>query len=304
MVKNIKQRRDAEQHTFRLMILPAMVLVTIFCYLPMVGIVIAFQDFNVAAGFFGEQTWCGWDNFKFLLNLPDFWPAVANTVYMSVFKIVLGQLVAIVVAILLNEITSPKFKKFCQTAMYLPYFLSWVVLSGIFSDMLSPSSGIVNTVLGALGIEPIYFLGDKTWFPITMILTDVWKGFGFGTIVYLAAITSVPAELHEAATMDGASRFQRILHVTLPGMKNIIVLMALLNLGSILSANFDQIFNMYSPQVYETGDVLDTLIYRLGLENMQFGVSTAASLIKSAVSSLLIALGYYGAYKFADYRIF
>ncbi len=286
------------------MMLPAVLLVTVFCYLPMVGIIIAFQDFNVAAGFFGEQTWSGWENFKFLFNLPDFWPAVVNTVYMAVFKIVLGQLAAIVVAILLNEVLSPKFKKFCQTAMYLPYFLSWVVLSGIFSDMLSPSSGIVNNILGALGIEPIYFLGDKTWFPITMIITDVWKGFGFGTIVYLAAITGIPSELHEAATVDGAGRMQRIWHVTLPGMKNIIVLMALLNLGSILSANFDQIFNMYSPQVYETGDVLDTLIYRLGLENMQFGVSTAASLIKSAVSSLLIATGYWCAYKFADYRIF
>ncbi len=296
--------RKKENRTFRLMLLPAVILTAIFCYVPMCGIIIAFQDFNVAAGFFGEQTWCGLENFRFLFGLPDFWQVVGNTVFMSVFKIVIGQLMAIVVAILLSEIRSARFKKFSQTAIYLPYFLSWVVLAGIFSDMLSPSNGIINRILNGIGLESIYFLGDKTWFPITMIITDVWKGFGYGTIVYLAAITNIPTDLYESATVDGASRWQKIWHITLPGMRMIIVLMALLNLGGILSANFDQIFNMYSPQVYATGDVLDTLIYRLGLVNLQFGVSTAASLIKSGVSTVLIATGYYLAYKLADYRIF
>ncbi len=296
--------RKKENWTFRLMLLPAVILTAVFCYVPMCGILIAFQDFNVAAGFFGEQTWCGLENFKFLFGLPDFWQVVGNTVFMSVFKIVIGQLMAIVVAIMLSEIRSAKFKKFSQTAIYLPYFLSWVVLAGIFSDMLSPSNGIINRILNGIGLESIYFLGDKTWFPITMIITDVWKGFGYGTIVYLAAITNIPTDLYESATVDGASRWQKIWHITLPGMRMIIVLMALLNLGGILSANFDQIFNMYSPQVYATGDVLDTLIYRLGLVNLQFGVSTAASLIKSGVSTVLIATGYYLAYKIADYRIF
>lgn len=296
--------RKKENWTFRLMLLPAVILTAVFCYVPMCGITIAFQDFNVASGFFGEQAWCGLENFQFLFGLPDFWQVVGNTVFMSVFKIVIGQLMAIVVAILLSEIKSAKFKKFSQTAIYLPYFLSWVVLAGIFSDMLSPSNGIINRILNGIGLESIYFLGDKTWFPITMIITDVWKGFGYGTIVYLAAITNISTDLYESATVDGASRWQKIWHITLPGMRMIIVLMALLNLGGILSANFDQIFNMYSPQVYATGDVLDTLIYRLGLVNLQFGVSTAASLIKSGVSTVLIAAGYYLAYKIADYRIF
>ncbi|MBQ2922873.1 MAG: sugar ABC transporter permease [Tyzzerella sp.] len=301
---NKKKKKKRENRTFHLMLLPAVIFTAIFCYLPMCGVVIAFQDFNVAAGFFGEQIWIGWENFKFLFGLPDFWQVVFNTVYMSVFKIVIGQVVAIIVAILLSEIKSVKFKKFSQTAIYLPYFLSWVVLAGIFADMLSPSNGIVNVLLTKLGLEPIYFLGDKTWFPITMIITDVWKGFGYGTIVYLAAITNIPSDLYESASIDGASRWQKIWHITLPGMRMIIVLMALLNLGGILGANFDQIFNMYSPQVYATGDVLDTLIYRLGLVNLQFGVSTAAGLVKSGVSMFLISTGYYLAYKFADYKIF
>ena len=289
---------------FHLMLLPAVILTAIFAYVPMVGVIITFQDYNVAAGFFGRQKWCGLDNFKFLFEMPDFWNVVYNTVYMAVLKMIASPIVAITVAILLNEIKSTKYKKFIQTAIYLPYFLSWVVLAGIFRDMLSPSDGIVNRIITNMGFESIYFLGDKTWFPIVMVITDVWKGFGYGSVIYLAAITNIPTELYESATVDGASRWQKIWHITLPGIKMMIALMLLLSLGGILGANFDQIFNMYSPQVYATGDVLDTMIYRLGLENMQFDIATAAGLMKSLVSTVLISTGYYLAYKFADYKIF
>jgi len=299
-----KRKPFYQNRTLHLMLIPALVFTVIFCYLPMGGLVIAFQDFNPAAGFFGNQEWCGLENFKFLFNIPDIWQIVFNTIYMAASKIVFGQLLAIIVSLLLNEIACKKFKAVTQTAVYLPYFISWIVLSGIFIDILSPSTGLVNGLITSLGLDPVYFLGDKAWFPVTMIATDCWKGFGFGTVIYMAAISNIPQELYESATVDGASRLQKIWHVTLPGIRMIIVLIALLNLGSILSANFDQIYNMYSPQVYETGDVLDTLIFRLGLVNMQYGVSTAAGLLKSGVSSFLISVTYYLAYKFADYRIF
>ena len=304
MLSERQQKSGRKNRTLHLMLLPAVILTIIFCYLPMGGLVIAFQDFDPAVGFWGEQTWCGLDNFRFLLNMPDIWQVTFNTLYMAVCKIIFGQLLAIVMSILLNELTCQTFKRLSQTAIYLPYFISWVVLSGIFIDILSPSTGLINQCLKFFGLEPIYFLGDKTWFPITMIITDCWKGFGFGTVIYMATIANIPQDLYEVATVDGASRWQKIWHITLAGMKMIIVLIALLNLGTIFSANFDQIFNMYSPQVYQTGDVLDTLIYRMGLEDMQFGISTAAGFLKSAVSGLLISATYYLAYKFADYRIF
>lgn len=297
-------------HKFRqniplhLMLLPATILTLIFCYLPLYGLRIAFQNFNVSMGFFGQQEWVGFDNFVYLFTLPDFWKVTLNTIYIATTKLILGQVAAIIVALLLNEVTNTKFKRLSQTAIYLPHFISWVILAGIFTDILSPSSGILNEVIKFFGGKPIYFLGDKFWFPITMILSDVWKSFGFGTILYLAAITNIPQELYEVATVDGASKMQKTWHITLPGMKMIIILLALLNLGNILNAGFDQIFNLYSPQVYETGDILDTLIYRLGLVDVQFGVSTAAGLVKSLVSAGLISTAYFTAYKVADYRIF
>lgn len=286
------------------MLIPGIILALVFCYIPLVGLRISFQDFNPAAGFFGNQDWCGWDNFKFIFTLPDIWQVTFNTLYIAVLKIVLGQLLALFASLMLNEVRSQGYKRVAQTAIYLPYFISWVVLSGILIDILSPSTGIIGNLFQSLGLKPIYFLGDKVWFPITMIVSDCWKGFGFGTVIYLAAISNIPVELYEVATVDGASRWQKIWYITLPGMKMIIVLIALLNLGSVLSAGFDQIYNLYSPQVYETGDVLDTLIYRIGLVDMQFGPSTAAGLIKSGVTAVLISGTYYLAYKFADYRIF
>ena len=220
------------------------------------------------------------------------------------FKIILGLIVPISVAILLNEVRSNKFRRTVQTAIYLPYFLSWVVLGGVMIDILSPSSGIVNQALGFLGIKPIFFLGSNKWFQPTIVMTDIWKGFGFGTVVYLAAITGIDPSLYEAATMDGAGRFQKMWHVTLPGIRMIVVLMCVLSLGNVLNAGFDQILNLYSPQVYETGDIIDTFIYRIGLIDAQFGPATAMGLFKSAVSCLFISVSYHVAYKFFDYRIF
>ncbi|MBQ7655225.1 MAG: sugar ABC transporter permease [Clostridia bacterium] len=289
---------------FHLMLLPAVVLVFIYMYIPLGGLIIAFQKFIPAKGLFGDQKWVGWDNFIYLYHLPGAISALQNTIIIAFWKIILHLIIPITVSILLNEIRSSAFRRTAQTLIYLPHFLSWIIMGGILIDILSPSGGIVNKLLGLFGVEPIFFLGSNDYFRFTLIFTDVWKEFGFNTIVYLAAITNIDPNQYEAATIDGANRFQRMLYVTLPNMRMIIVLMMVLSLGNVLNAGFDQVFNLYSKQVYATGDILDTFIYRIGLIDAQFGVATAMGMFKSVVSTLFISISYYCAYRFADYRIF
>jgi len=270
----------------------------------MVGVIIAFQRFIPAKGLFGHQEWVGLDNFRYMLALPDTYKILRNTVFIAGMKIIVGLIIPIIFALLLNEVRKEWFKRSVQTMIYLPHFLSWVIFGGILIDILSPSEGIVNKILELVGIGPIYFLGDPKWFPYTMVITDLWKNFGFSTIVYLAALTNISPTLYEAAEIDGANHWQQTWHVTLPGMRPIIVLLATLSIGNILNAGFEQIFNLYSPQVYETGDIIDTFVYRVGLIQAQYGLATAVGLLKSVVSFGLIGLSYYLAYRFADYRIF
>lgn len=299
MLEKIKR-----QLPLHVMIIPGLILIILFSYVPMAGVVIAFQKFIPAKGLFGDQQWIGLDNFKYVMQLPSFKRVLWNTLYISSLKLIFGLLVPITFAVLLNELRQAALKRVVQTTIYLPYFLSWVVLGGILIDILSPSTGIVNGVLGMFGLPKIFFLGDNTWFPITLIASDVWKTFGYGTIVYLAAITGIDPGLYEAATIDGGNRWHKIWHITLPGMRMVIVLLCVLSLGQLLNAGFDQVFNLYSPPVYESGDILDTFVYRLGLLDAQFGVATAVGLFKSVVSFILISSAYLFAYRFAKYRIF
>jgi putative aldouronate transport system permease protein len=241
---------------------------------------------------------------RVVMHLPSFTQVLLNTLLIASFKLILGLLVPIVFAILLNEVKNAVLKRTVQTTIYLPYFLSWVVLGGILVDILSPSGGIVNGLLTSFGFPKIFFLGDNDWFPATLIGSDVWKNFGYGTIVYLAAITGIDPGLYEAATIDGANRWRKIWHITLPGMRMVIVLLSVLSLGQLLNAGFDQVFNLYSPQVYESGDILDTFVYRIGLLDAQYGVATAVGFFKSIVSLILISASYFFAYYFARYRIF
>lgn len=296
-----KWRRELPLHV---MILPGLILIVLFSYIPMAGITIAFQRFIPAKGLFGDQQWVGFDNFEYVMSLPNFTQVLWNTLFISSFKLILGLIVPIVFAVLLNELKNNVIKRSVQTAIYLPYFLSWVVLGGILIDILSPSGGIVNGFLGLLGIPKIFFLGDNEWFPFTLIASDVWKNFGYGTIVYLAAITGIDPGLYEAATIDGANRWRKIWHITIPGMRMVIVLLSVLSLGQLLNAGFDQVFNLYSPQVYESGDILDTFVYRIGLLDAQYGVATAVGFFKSVISLTLISGSYFLAYRFAKYRIF
>ncbi|WP_340022768.1 ABC transporter permease subunit [Paenibacillus sp. FSL K6-1096] len=296
-----KLRKELPLH---LMLLPGLIMIILFSYVPMAGVMIAFQKFIPAKGLFGDQKWVGFDNFDYVMSLPNFTQVLWNTLFISSLKLILGLIVPLVFAILLNELASNVIKRTVQTAIYLPYFLSWVVLGGILIDILSPSGGIVNEFLGLFGVSKIFFLGDNDWFPFTLIASDVWKNFGYGTIVYLAAITGIDPGLYEAATIDGANRWHKTWHITIPGIRMVIVLLSVLSLGQLLNAGFDQVFNLYSPQVYESGDILDTFVYRIGLLDAQYGVATAVGFFKSIISLTLISSSYFLAYRFAKYRIF
>lgn len=286
-----------------LMLAPAVVLALIYSYGPMLGLVMAFQRVLPGKGLFGSP-WVGWDNFLFVLETPTFLQVLWNTIFIAGLKAVAGIIVPVTVALMLNNVTSHTFKRAVQTVIYLPHFLSWVILAGIFVDILSPADGVVNHLLSFIGIKPIFFLGDEMVFPWTIVATDVWKSFGFGTIVYLAALTDIDPTLYEAAVVDGATRGQQTRYITLPGISGTIIMLSTLSLGNILNAGFDQVFNLYSPLVYRTGDIIDTLVYRTGIVNNQYGVATAVGLFKSIVSLLLIGIAYKLAAKFADYRIF
>ena len=298
----IQKRIMRSQSMYHMMMLPGMIFVLIFSYVPMVGIVMAFQDYVPAKGILGSE-FVGLQHFKYMFSLPDIWQILTNTVVIAVGKIILGTVMAIAFAILLNEIRVKFFKKAVQTIVYLPHFLSWVVLAAVVINMVN-LDGPVNQILQMLGLDKINFLGSNTRFRPMIIVTDVWKEFGYNSIVYLAAITSIDPGLHEAAAMDGANWWKRIWHITLPGMLPIILLMGAMNLTSILSAGFDQIYNLYSPMVYQTGDVLDTYVYRMGMISRQYSFSTAVGLLRSVVGMVLMLTANGLAKKFTDRKIF
>jgi putative aldouronate transport system permease protein len=250
-----------------------------------------------------RSPWAGFENFRILFTMPGFILALRNTIIIAGAKILLGIAVPVIFSLMLNEIRQTWVKKSVQTIVYLPHFISWVLMAGIIIKMLS-QYGIVNKALGLFGMEPVIFLADKRMFPFIVVFTDIWKEFGYASVVYLAAIIGIDPGLYEAAAIDGAGRWRQTWHITLPGLIPIIVLMMALSLARILDAGFDQIFNLYSPVVYETGDIIDTFIYRMAFQNAQFSISTAAGLFKSVISCLLIVFSFRAAYKLSGYEIF
>ena len=306
VVNSPKKRRKISGYEIplHLMLIPGIIIIFIFHYVPLGGLIIAFQRFIPAKGLFGNQKWVGLQNFQYIFSMPNTMNVLRNTVSIAVAKIVLGLVIPITVALMLNELQLSKVKRSIQTIIYFPHFLSWIIFGSIIMDLLSPQDGIVNKLLNLLGHESVFFLGDNKYFQQTIIWTDVWKNFGYGTVVYMASITSIDPSLYEAAAIDGANRWKQTWHITLPGMRMIIVLMMVLSLGNVLNAGFDQVYNMYSPIVYETGDIIDTMVYRLGLENAKYGPAAAVSIFKSVVSMLFISASYYVADRFFDYRLF
>lgn len=305
--ESMGQKKKAKKWTssetmYHMMMMPGMIFLLVFSYIPMVGIIMAFQDYVPAKGILGSD-FVGFEHFIYMFTLPDIMQVFRNTMVIAIGKILLGTLTAIVFSILLNEIRLKLLKKSIQTVVYLPHFLSWVVLATVVTNMFN-LDGTVNQILSFLGLEKLNFLGSNTLFQPLIIGTDVWKEFGFNSIVYLAAITAVDPALHEAASMDGANWWKRVWHITLPSMLPIILLLAILSLPNILNAGFDQIYNLYSPMVYETGDILDTYVYRIGLLGREYSFGTAVGIFKSLIGMILILSANEMAKKYTDRKLF
>lgn len=285
-----------------LMFIPAIIYYIVFHYIPMYGIQIAFKDYKFSLGIWGSQ-WIGFQNFKALFNVGSFWEVFRNTIVISFCKLLIGFPAPIIFALLLNEVRHTRFKKVVQTVSYLPHFMSWVVLGGLFTQFLSPSIGPINIFLKSIGMKPIYFLADPKWFRSVLVVTSIWKGVGWGSIIYLAALSSVNPELYEAGLIDGANRFQRAIYVTLPSLAPVITIMLIFNVGGLINDDFDQIFNLYNPAVYSVADVLGTYTYRMGLVQMEYSFSTAVGLFRNVISFTLIVLANKIANKINDYGI-
>ena len=298
----MKRLKLAETWQLHLLLLPIVILLIIFAYIPMVGLIISFQNYIPTLGFFNSK-WVGLDNFRFLMSLREFPQIIRNTLIISTGKIVLGMSASLFFAILLSETNFRKFRSAVQNVIFVVFFISWVVLGGIFVDIFS-LNGIVNNFLRFFGLDPIFFLGNTFWFPIIMIITDVWKFYGYNMIIFYAAIVGVDSSLYESAALDGAGRIRSIWSITIPTIMPIIAVMGLLNLGNVLNAGFEQIYNMYNPTVYRTGDILDTFIFRTGIMNGQFSFATAMGFFRSVVSMVLIVIGNWAAKRFAGYQIF
>lgn len=287
---------------YYIMLIPALLWLFFFSIVPMFGIVMAFQDYNPGQGILHSK-FVGLENFKYMFQMNDVKQVLCNTVVIAVGKIIGNIIFPLIFALLLNEICIKRLKRPIQTIVYLPYFLSWVILAKIVLNIFG-YTGPINQLMEAFGRNPINFFGEPSLFQPLVIGTDIWKGFGYNTVVYLAAILGVDQSLYEAAAADGAGRFKRIWHITLPGIRTTVALLAILSLGNVLNAGFDQIYNLYNPLVYSTGDIIDTWVYRAGLENLQYSLATAVGLFKSVISVILIVIGYKLADKFTGYKLF
>ncbi len=287
-----------------LMLLPCVLLVLLFNYLPMVGISLAFQNYNPVKGFFGSD-YAGLKHFRMLFGLPDFSRVVWNTLKIATLKIVCSMSLSILFALLLNEMRTRRLKNVIHSVALFPHFVSWVIIATMIKDLFY-TDGAVDNMLMWLGVikEPIFFLGDSGHFFRLLIFTDAWKSFGYGSVLITAALTGIDPTLYEAAYIDGANRWKQTLHITLPGISGIIVMLLFLNIGGILNAGFDQIYNLYNNLVMDVADIIDTYVYRMGLVQAQYSLATAAGLFKSAVSFVLLVVSYSLAYKYTDYRIF
>lgn len=272
-----------------LMLVPAIVYYVIFCYVPMYGASIAFKDFNPMQGIM-KSPWVGFDVFEQLFGMSKFYSVFWNTIRISLIRLIFGFPFPIIVALMLNELRWNRAKRVIQTAIYIPNFISWVVLGGIMTSLLSMDSGIVNGIIKMLGFQPIGFLTDERYFVPTMVVSMIWKTFGWNTIIYLAAMTGIDPQLYEAATVDGANRWQRLLHITLPCIRSTIIVVLITRIGSLMQAGFEQIFVLYHPGVYGTADIIDTYVYRMGLQEGKFELASAVGLFKSVVNFILVVI--------------
>ena len=270
-----------------LAILPAVVLLVIFNYIPMYGVIIAFKNYSPAMGAL-KSPWNNLYYFKLLFTQFHSVRVIRNTIIISLYKIFFGFPAPILFALLLNELTSTGFKKIVQSMSYLPHFLSWVVVASVFTEIVSPQRGIVGVIASLLNRDPPLLLTDVRLFRPFLVMTDIWKSVGWGSVVYLAAISAIDPSLYEVARIDGANRFRQAVHITIPSLIAVIVIMFILRLGALMNAGFDQIMNLYNPMVYEVGDIIDTYVYRMGIEQGKYAFSTTVGLFKNAVGLVLV----------------
>ncbi|MDR2096809.1 MAG: ABC transporter permease subunit [Treponema sp.] len=269
--------------------LPVIVWYILFCYVPMYGIIIAFKKYNVFAGI-GKSPWVGFTYFQQFFNSVFFWRLIRNTFLMSFYGLIFGFPAPIILALLFNELKNGPFKKMAQTISYLPHFISTVIIVSMFVEFLSPTRGLINNLIALFGGERVYFLGDPKYFRAVYTIMNIWRSIGWGTIIYLAALTGINPELYEAAIIDGCNRFRQILHVTLPGISSTIIIMLIFRVGELLSVGSESIILMYNPSIYETADVISTYVYRRGLVEAQYSFGAAVGLFNAVIGLMLIGV--------------
>lgn len=269
-----------------LMIVPGVVLLLLFSYIPMAGIQVAFRDFQIGSSIW-TSPWVGWDNFSFLQD-SQFLSVVRNTLYISLLKFTFGFPAPILLALLINEVTHPLFKRFVQSVSYLPHFFSWIVVAYILQSFLTLDGGLVNQFIGRAGGDPVFFLGSTEWFRPIVVLSGLWKETGWNTILYLAAITTIDPQLYEAAKVEGAGKLAQIRHITIPGIMPTISIVLILSIPSLITVGMDQIYPLMNPANMEVSDVLDTYVLRSGLQQGYFGMATAVGLLSSVLSLILV----------------
>jgi putative aldouronate transport system permease protein len=285
-----------------MLIVPVMIYILIFRYGPMYGIVIAFKDYKIGDGIWGS-VWVGLKHFRRLFNSYDFYQILRNSLMLNVYSLVFQFPVPIILALLLNEVKNRFFKKTVQSILYLPHFLSWVILAGIVIQMTSPSTGIINMIIKSLGGEPIYFMSNKVWWLVIYVVSGIWKEAGWGTIIYLASISNVDAQLYEAAYIDGANKWKQTWHITLPAIKSTIVILLIMSMGSMISVGFEKIYMLSNDYVREVSEVFATYTYRLGIQNVQYSYTSAVGLFQSIVNFVLLAAANYVANRMGEHGI-
>ncbi|MBZ4665627.1 ABC transporter permease subunit [Mahella sp.] len=292
-------------HKYRylyLLLLPGLIWVIVFRYLPMYGIVIAFKDYNIFKGI-NDSPWVGLANFNRFFQDNYFWPLMRNTLLISLYKIMFGFPIPIIIALMLNEVRNISFKRTVQTVIYFPHFLSWVIVGGLIVTLLSPD-GLINGLITMFGGESTTWMARPEYFRTILVLSDIWKESGWGTVIYMAALAGIDPQLYEAAVIDGASRLQRMRHITLPSLMPTIIIMLILRMGSIMDAGFEQVFLLLNPSVMAVGDIIDTFVYRVGLEQQQYSFSTAVGLFKSVINIIFVVGTNYIAQKAGQESLF
>jgi putative aldouronate transport system permease protein len=270
-----------------MLLVPVVMYLIVFKYAPMAGEIIAFKNYRLADGLWGSP-WVGLEQFEKLFSSRDFFIVLKNTLLLNLYTLLFGFPAPIILALMLNEVRVEWYKRTLQNLLYIPHFISWIVLGSIIYALLSPSTGILNYVLKGIGIEPIYFMADKVWWVISFIVSNIWKEAGFGTILYLAAMASIDPTLYEAAKMDGAGKIRQIWHVTLPGIRSTIAILLILQVGKMMDVGFEHVYALSNPTVISVSEVISTYVYKHGIVNLQYSYTTALGLFQSVLALILM----------------